>query len=351
MTNNITQAAANKAAEEGGLPAEDDRLHSLIVEVLSKHRMVRMFEVEENGFGNSYPLIDRLCLDNGADVESGQVEVDALAWAIADKIAADRAARPVANKAMKSSSNLTCPSDDPAVSIGSTQFFAMLINYGIDPDLSKRLEIVNVIDAHIDNLLANKAEVEPVGQIVNEPGRRENAIWYNGVPAHGTKLYATPPATTGASTARDQALEEAARVVLSRCIGFAHDDADLHEQAAAIRALKGSVDASTVLTDEKAAYESWVRKEMRFPDHFKISPRAAVSLSAWEGWQARSKVSAKAGQVAVPAGWTVKQDGDGVHIEDSNERWCVYERNTPAHRLTCEFFEDLIAAAPSPAKE
>jgi len=77
-----------------------DAMHTLILEVLSNHRMVRMFEVEDGGLGNSYPLIDRLCLDDGADVESGQVEVDALAWAIADKLSAsDSVAREVAAQA------------------------------------------------------------------------------------------------------------------------------------------------------------------------------------------------------------------------------------------------------------
>jgi hypothetical protein len=67
----------------------DDALHALIVNVLSQHRMVRMFEVEDDGaLGNSYPLIDRLSLDDGQDVASGKEEIDAIAWAIVDAMPA-----------------------------------------------------------------------------------------------------------------------------------------------------------------------------------------------------------------------------------------------------------------------
>jgi hypothetical protein len=71
-------------AQQPAAPS-DDELHALIVKVLSGHRMVRMFEVEDGGaFGNSYPLIDRLSLDDGQDVASGKEEIDTIAWAIVD---------------------------------------------------------------------------------------------------------------------------------------------------------------------------------------------------------------------------------------------------------------------------
>lgn len=137
---NEMENQVNKTAAEGELLAEDERLHSLIVEVLSKHRMVRMFEVEEGALGNSYSLIDRLSLDDGADVESGQVEVDALAWAIADKLAADLASRQVAN--------------NDGLDLSILDRYAVVENQNGRPDLKKHAGGALVLLSDVKALLA-----------------------------------------------------------------------------------------------------------------------------------------------------------------------------------------------------
>jgi hypothetical protein len=60
--------------------------------------------------------------------------------------------------------------------------------------------------------VANKAEVEPVGEVILFGGDSDlkEVAWRKGkLPDVGTKLYATPPATTGASTVlTDERLKE-----------------------------------------------------------------------------------------------------------------------------------------------
>jgi hypothetical protein len=87
-------APTEAEAGEGGASAlraepasQHDAQRAAIIDALSQHRMVRMDEVEEDGsLGNSYPLLDRLCLDDGRDVESGRAEVEAIADAVLDAL-------------------------------------------------------------------------------------------------------------------------------------------------------------------------------------------------------------------------------------------------------------------------
>ncbi len=76
------------AAPVSQLDAFYEVARPVVISALLEHRMVRMFEVEEDGLGNSYPLVDRLTLDGGADIESGMVEIEAIADAVLDALAA-----------------------------------------------------------------------------------------------------------------------------------------------------------------------------------------------------------------------------------------------------------------------
>jgi hypothetical protein len=74
--------------------------------------------------------------------------------------------------------------------------------------------------------------------------------------------------------------------------GYSHGDyADTMRQAAnTIEALRAQFyhwgPAQPVPADTRQQYEEWVRKELNMPYHEKLGPRAAVSLTAWEGWRA-----------------------------------------------------------------
>lgn len=80
-------ATSHIAPDAAAIQADFDALRQPIIDTLTAHRMVRMFEVEDEGLGNSYPLIDRLSLDGAGDIESGAVEIEAITDAVLDTIA------------------------------------------------------------------------------------------------------------------------------------------------------------------------------------------------------------------------------------------------------------------------
>ena len=65
---------------------EEDALHDAIKSKLEGHRMVHMFEVEEDGsHGGAFHLIDRLSIDAtdiAADISTGKEEIEAIVDAI-----------------------------------------------------------------------------------------------------------------------------------------------------------------------------------------------------------------------------------------------------------------------------
>jgi hypothetical protein len=202
--------------------------------------------------------------------------------------------------------------------------------------------------------VANKAEVDPVAWM----RITDITEWADTEPETDgwTPLYATPPATTGASTARDQALEEAATVCDKKyearaASGHPREASAARNCAAEIRALKSSVGASTVLTDERI-------------DAMVHQAYLAGRLSSWSGFKkdddgkyivpALSKMhhdfareaAAQAGQVAVPEGWKlVPTHPDQFMI---NAFIAEYER-PGGSESGC--YRAMLAAAPSPAKE
>lgn len=70
-----------------------DALRAAIIAELSTHRMVHLYEMEDDGPGAKYPLIDQLSLEGGT-IGSGKDEIEAIADAVLDALAA-RAAAPV----------------------------------------------------------------------------------------------------------------------------------------------------------------------------------------------------------------------------------------------------------------
>ena len=166
--------------------------------------------------------------------------------------------------------------------------------------------------------IANKAEVDLSSLNVQTgadielvySNRDEEFVRLDDVKA----LLTTPPATTGASTARDQALEEAANECDQRSMRWLSyvERTDYQERARAaeilgkaIRALKGSVGASTVLTDERID-ELW---SQAYNDA--LAAAGVVLGNADVAYMTRPlhfaraierEVAAQAGQVAVP-GW------------------------------------------------
>lgn len=106
-------------------------------------------------------------------------------------------------------------------------------------------------------------------------------------------IEATPPATTGASTAPNE----------DQWISRMQYDAEIDEWAiersnfeAEIEKLKGSVAANTVLTDERKLRDfivQWSAALYPNPDELMAAIKANIGQS----------VAAQAGQVAVPSGW------------------------------------------------
>lgn len=167
--------------------------------------------------------------------------------------------------------------------------------------------------------VANKAEVEPVAylhDVVWEPdGEPDQALSFApdnfplantlGFRSVGYKpLYATPPATTGASTAN-------IREILESIV----QDGYLSETKAhrARRALDESVGASTVLTDERIE-AIWSREAGQ--------AEAGKRRIAFARAIAR-EIAAQAGQVAVP-GWISvdeREPEEGVEVWIAGDRW------------------------------
>lgn len=248
--------------------------------------------------------------------------------------------------------------------------------------------------------VANKAEVEPVRvgevELIDTEAGEAVIRLEDHIPKLGDVLYATPPATTGASTVRDQALEEIA--IWYSTDGWLLDEDDI---PAEIRALKGSVGASTVLTDEQASaiveqarlavdahcdslsmepskeysdaclyhaiareveaqagqncFLSWGGKNVH-GDEASIKAVKAALHDAGTVPELKDRIrdlQAQAGQVAVPEGWTLVRGGEDIQLRRADGKWCGYspEIDSPAHRLTHEFLSAMLAAAPSPAKE
>lgn len=105
---------------------------------------------------------------------------------------------------------------------------------------NERMSWPDAMKAKHDALAAARqpVEAEPVGATVAMPGSGGGftmcAFNASDVPV-GTKLYTTPPA---ALVDREAVIEKCARKVESFFIGYRHDDEDLAQIAAAIRALK-----------------------------------------------------------------------------------------------------------------
>lgn len=174
---------------------------------------------------------------------------------------------------------------------------------------------------------------------------------------HGTKemneIYAamyevaTPPATTGASTSRNEVIEE--------CAALWDSNGKETWIAKAIRELKNKpVGASTVLTDERI-------KQIAFDESKNwASLREVSGLSAIAFARAiEREVAAQAGQVAVPEGWTLEWDtftAPGT-IRLSSQEWGGAFVGEPKpgsilfQDIIYRFLADMLAAAPSPAKE
>ena len=169
--------------------------------------------------------------------------------------------------------------------------------------------------------VANKAEVEPVAYMYEWIGtqhefnkgriiaRMPDELGGN-IDLHPESwkrigsLYATPPATTGASTARDQAFEEAASICdkkyeVRAASGHAREASAYRNCAVQIRALKGSVGASTVLTDERIERDFLNHWDSVSHDYGVNREFDTAYIAARAAWFAR-EVAAQAGQVAVP---------------------------------------------------
>ncbi|GEM_PF-6236896 len=162
-------------------------------------------------------------------------------------------------------------------------------------------------------------------------------------------IEAAPPATTGASTAPLNLdaydagslsdfgggdvnwWQDYIRAELDRAHDFYQSQ------------IEGSAPASTVLTDERQAFEVMVRTWdipsdalERLPDGRYVQEQIE---QCWSGWESRSKVAAQAGQVAVPE----------AAIWDAITR---LERSDSTQQERFAAADGLRAiAAPSPAKE
>jgi len=268
-TQQDTLAAANKAAEEGGLPA------------LPQAYFTR---------GGSYGI---MLIDS---YDANQLKSYAR-----QAIAADRASRQVANKAAQETraAYKDRPTYDDNVSIGSRDFFEILIEYGKEPSLSKRMEIADFVDSHIDKLVANKVEVD-LSSLNVQTGADIELVYCNRdeefVRLDDVKeLLAAPPATTGASTA---------------------------------------------LTDERI---SAMAAEIEEKDDLIARLRRQVDAAVERGVDVFG--AAQAGQVAVPEGFVL------VPIEPDQAQLLAGLRADPHAYVVKGIYEAMVKAAPSPAKE
>lgn len=78
--NDTTKPAAALSEEEF------DAMRAAIIAKLRDHRMVNMFEQEDGFLGNSYPLIDRLSVDDCDAITSALPEIEAIAESVIDSI-------------------------------------------------------------------------------------------------------------------------------------------------------------------------------------------------------------------------------------------------------------------------
>lgn len=352
IDSNITQAAANKAAEEDGMPALPEPV-------------TRGFEsfTEKAGYFEHF------------DTEQMQDYARAA-------IAADRASRQVANKA------------DVDLDAARYQFLRHA-----DLDEMKRIywpegEVPSgaEFDAAIDHALGGVAtppattggaSATPTGAMPKDLAIQcLNALDVDSEAHAALSKFIIEGGATGASTVRDKAFEEAASICEKKyevraASGHAREASAYRNCAVQIRALKGSVGASTALTDERI--DAAMLKYSTF-----VTP-GAYSLTSFECVEdmrsfARD-VAAQAGQVAVP-GWINVDDrlpefqhectSSGCEVSDSlmvygqNEfgttgcgfgharddgTWSTYETEYDQLTVVKVTHWMPLPAAPSPAKE
>jgi hypothetical protein len=318
----FTPSAANKAAEEGELPvlAWEDRTSNYQTEVFANIERMQA-EIDEWRDYYSSARSDALLAveEGGLPALPEEIEVGGEGWDFEDfksqktfsvdhmheyalkAIASDRAARPVANKA------------------------------DVEPTLW-----VQYIDGEKTQNVARDAKEKAMVESIHRtmaPGTKME--WQS--------LYATPPATTGASTARDQALEEAATVCDKKyearaASGHPREASAARNCAAEIRALKGSVGASTVLTDERI---SAMAAEIEEKDDLIARLRRQVDAAVERGFDVFG--AAQAGQVAVPI-YQIQYEaerGSSIWHDATEEAYHTFV--LPRRRI--------VYAAPSPAKE
>ena len=298
-------AAANKAAEEGGLPELPQ-------------------EIEVGGEGWDFE-----------DFKSQKTfSVDHMHEYALKAIAADRASRQVANKAeVEGIASSEIPEGWPT---------EIWLNAG-DEDLAPFSEYDELSWCSL-----------PLG---------ENDIRYV-----REDLLATPPATTGASTARDQALEDAAAVCDKKyearvASGHPREASAARNCAAEIRSLKGSVGASTVLTDERkrAMFEKWATKQGGYdlsPYNWRVKSVGGVpytgyvrpykqdrTVHAFEGFVAAlGEVATQAGQVAATV--LSEELTDRIARNYFSEQWAVQHAKDAIHDALTEASAVGEAAVP-----
>lgn len=158
--------------------SQRDADREVVIGVLSTHRLVHMYEAEDDGsLGNSYPLIDHLCLEGGRDIQSGKDEVEAIADAILDalddQLQASRFRVQGGNTSGESSERAPayCPACELNVfgscgSLGCS--VAEVGSIGDDPGFLIALSKYNIGDfkasdlvAYITNFFASKAAGKP----------------------------------------------------------------------------------------------------------------------------------------------------------------------------------------------
>lgn len=298
-TQQDTQAAANKATEEGGRRMDEYNLPALPSAICS-------LDVDSAG---TYVEVNRAGEKMYSEDQMHEYATQA--------IAADRASRQVANKAE------------------------------VEPD---------VLDAHryrwlrSNNIVVNVRFHFASGESPYLYAEAlDEAIDHN----MGYIPVATPPATTGgasatptgASTARDQALEEAAAWHDAMNMNTSGSRAAyVHCQSAkAIRALKGSVGASTVLTDERIKEEmhAYFSYSGNSDNKFWAHVDDIVLFAQW--------VAAQAGQVSVPEALAILSDLTRPYGVFDVALFHCREDNRQDFRALLARTRALTA--PSPAKE
>jgi hypothetical protein len=340
-TQQDTQAAANKAAEEGGLPFAElsiNQKRALSEGLSALEAMADIWAAEIRLSEMAQRIADapaeqRPCTI-AAMIEQAFIE-GAYRHFLDHKDAADRASRQVANKASEARK------EDIELSWNEwhkkTEWVQEQIRtFPINALGKHRADVMREEIERLRKLVANKAEVDPgktaifdtnlLGGPMREyaPGKWESAIWPS----------ATPPTTTGAIP------EELATQCLNALAGR---DFEAYK-ALSDFVTNGSVGASTVLTDERIKEEmhTYFSYSGNRDNHFWAHVDDIVLFAQW--------VAAQAGQVAVP-GWREK-------CEALIDIWDDAQANPPESRCYVEsawpeMIEEVRAAlaAPSPAKE